>query len=218
MWNWRQISDMFLDLDGIRGISAASTAEANRRMRGAMLLQRPLYNIGDTRVLKMLLDAGYDPNGDCSELWSRANLHSLSRRPMRNFFWQSVRKAERERNPPEIVDKMANHFASPLHLAALTGNLGALEMLLAHGAKADTQMHVRRLTPLHLAAMGGHESCIDALLRHAPALVNLAALKDSKGRTPAFRAARRGYVEVAARLKRLERGVNDAAAIRPQTV
>ena len=42
---------------------------------------------------------------------------------------------------------------SPLHMAALTGNLGAVEMLLDYGAKPESRMHKRRLTPLHLAAM-----------------------------------------------------------------
>ena len=89
-------------------------------------------------------------------------------------------------------------------MAALTGNLGAVEMLLAYGAKPDSQMHPRRQTPLHLAAMCGHASCIDVLLRHAPAGVNLAKIEDAMGRTPAFRAAKRGHAEVAATLKRME--------------
>ena len=54
--------------------------------------------------------------------------------------------------------------------------------------------------------MGGHDSCVDALLHHASAGINLAAISDSKGLTPAYRAARRGHAELAARLARLELG------------
>ena len=196
-----------LDLDGQRGVFPALTAELMRRTGGAILLHRALFNIGDTRVLQMLLDAGHDPNGDLTEYLTMVDTQSdpsyqaLSEKAERN--------SERERSPGEFWDKIANGHCPPLHLAALTGNLGAVEMLLSHGATADSQMHSRQMTPLHLAAMCGHKSCIDALLRHAPEGVNLAALRDQQGVTPAFRAARRGYVEVAAMLKRLERGDKD---------
>ena len=58
----------YLDLDGQSGIVEAMTAEGNRRSGGALVLQRSLYNVGDTRVTRMLLDAGYDPNGDIPEI------------------------------------------------------------------------------------------------------------------------------------------------------
>ena len=116
----------------------------------------------------------------------------------------SAHESDEMPSPSNFSDKIAHFLGSALHMAALTGNLGAVEMLLAHGAKPGSQMHPRQQTPLHLAAMCGHASCIDVLLRHAPAGVNLAKIEDAMGRTPAFRAAKRGHAEVAAALERLE--------------
>ena len=59
-------------------------------------------------------------------------------------------------NPPSIADRFANFVGSPLHIAALTGNLRAVEMLLEYGADPTCEMHKRRLTPLHNAARRGH--------------------------------------------------------------
>ena len=194
---------VFLDCEGHTGIGAAHTAEWMRRSRGVMLLWTCVNHIGDTRVLKMVLDAGHDPNGDLSEKWTDPSKRKL---PLKIWQWLCELRSEWLRNPEGIHDKMGNWYCSPLHMAALTGNLGAVEMLLDYGAKPESQMHKRQLTPLHLAAMGGHDSCVDALLRKASARVNLAAIRDSKGLTPAYRAARRGHAELAARLARLELG------------
>ena len=60
----------FLDEDGHKGIGAAHTAEWMRRMGGVMLLWTAVNHIGDVRVLKMVLDAGHDPNGDLSAKWT----------------------------------------------------------------------------------------------------------------------------------------------------
>ena len=111
---------------------------------------------------------------------------------------------DRQRSPIDLAVRFANMQSGPLHLACLTGNIGAVDTMLAHGAKADSLNHWRRLTPMHCAAACGHEAVIDSLLRAAPVGVNLAAIKDKKGKTPAQRAAKRGYTELASRLQKLE--------------
>ena len=60
---------------------------------------------------------------------------------------------DRAKAPLDVLTRFSNMKCGPLHLACLTGNIGAVNMLLAHGAKADSQAnHWRKLTPLHCAA------------------------------------------------------------------
>ena len=94
---------------------------------------------------------------------------------------------------------------SPLHSAALAGNAGALQVLLAARANVAAQ-DWRGWTPLHVAANRGHSSCVQALLsfagslhdkKHVPqgepafggvplpqSARNLAQLVDGMGRSP----------------------------------
>ena len=195
----------FLDEDGHKGIGAAHTAEWMRRMGGVMLLWTAVNHRGDARVLKMVLDAGHDPNGDLSAKWTDP---SKRRPPLK--IWQGTCEILSDLSGvwwscSGLTDKMGNWRCSPLHMSALTGNLGCVELLLAYGAKPESKMHSRGLTPLHLAAMGGHQGVVDALLKAAPPGVNLARIGDNKGYTPAYRAARRGHAEIAAQLETLEK-------------
>ena len=167
-----------------------------------MLLWTAVNHIGDVRVLKMVLDAGHDPNGDLSAKWTDPSKRRL---PLRVWQWMSELKSDWQRNPHALTDKMGNWRCSPLHMSALSGNLGCVELLLAYGAKPESTMHSRGLTPLHLAAMGGHQGVVDALLKAAPPGINLARIGDNKGYTPAYRAARRGHAEIAAQLETLEK-------------
>ena len=201
-----------LDMDGQKGAKLAHSREAMARMRGAPLLQYAVLHNGDAKVVELVLDAGHDPNGDISEKWTNR------REWIPALFFRVIGRVatflhDRQRSPLGMFEHFANldgtFRASPLHMACFTGNLGAVNLLLSRGAKADSTMQCRRMSPMHLAAMGGHESCIDALLRHAPDGVNLAAIKDRTGRTAARWAAKRRYEQLALRLKRLEEGRAD---------
>ena len=195
----------FLAMDGRSGVKSAHTAELMAQTKGAMLVWYAVNHIGDTRVLQMVLDAGHDPNGMAKGGY-KGFASVPAKLPIRMGVPIMTFLSNHMSNPPSIADRFANFFGSPLHIAALTGNLRAVEMLLEYGADPTCEMHKRKLTPLHNAAMKGHASCVDALLRHAPAGVNLAARKDYLGRTPDRWAAKRGYTELAARLKRLAAG------------
>ena len=189
-----------------KGLAACFSREEMERSRKHVLLFRAVQHVGDTRVVKMALDAGCDPNGDWSKRWTE-EWNTVNKLPFRILVAVAKFVSDRQRAPMGILDKFANGiFGSALHLAALSGNLGAVELLLEHGAKPESQVHMRRMTPMHCAALAGHESCVDALLRRQPVGLNLAAFKDAKGRTPATLAKKRGYVELAARLKQLEKG------------
>ena len=202
----------FLDCSGKKGLAAGFARAEMERSRKHLLLFRAVQHVGDTRVVKMALDAGCDPNGDWSHRWT-TEWKKHNRLPMRALVAISTFVSDRQRAPMGLLDKFANGiFGSALHLASLSGNLGAVELLLRSGAAPESQMHRRKMTPMHCAALAGHESCVDALLRSAPAGVNLAAIKDGKGRTPALLAKKRGYVDLAARLAQLESDTAAAAA------
>ena len=61
--------------------------------------------------------------------------------------------------PPffELFDNMPG--AAPLHFAALTGNLGAVDLLLTRRADPDLK-NARGRTALALAAMAGHNDVV----------------------------------------------------------
>lgn len=190
----------FLKLNGRRGFGAAYTQEEHAKSKGAFYLLYAVNHIGDTRIVKMLLDMGCDPNGDCSCAWG----NERSKLPKLLLETVAVMAFERAKSPPDVLMRFANMKCGPLHLACLAGNLGAVRMLLEHGAKPDDSTnHWRMLTPMHCAATCGHAEVIEALLKHAPDGVNLACLKDKKGKTPAQRAAKRGFHELAQHLKQL---------------
>ena len=97
-----------------------------------------------------------------------------------------------------------------LHAAALNGNIGAVKLLLEHGADPASTKHSHGVTPLHLAAYNGHEAAVHTLLNAgAPA-----GARDKRGRPPSAWAKRRGHAELAACLTAVEqdqaRGVHVA--------
>ena len=87
--------------------------------------------------------------------------------------------------------------SSPLHIAAFTGNLGAVKVLLNGKADVHSTKQAYRMTPLHLAAMGGHKEIIEALLSEGAQ----ADARAHRGKTAADWARRRGHTQLAERLK-----------------
>lgn len=53
---------------------------------------------------------------------------------------------------------------TPLHTACYLGNVGAVELLLAHGADVASAAHPDKCQPLHLAARGGHVEIVERLI------------------------------------------------------
>jgi ankyrin repeat protein len=89
----------------------------------------------------------------------------------------------------------------PVHAAAYLGNLGALELLVAHHADVNSTQTSKGMSPLHFAAMCGHEAVTSRLLDAGA----LAATRDRKyNRTAAKWAERRGHDALAARLRDAE--------------
>ena len=82
----------------------------------------------------------------------------------------------------EFVDSRDAQINSPLHIAAQSGNLAAIEVLSKHGAELNA-MNSNLRTPLHLAAFNGHYQVLEALLTRGAA-VNL---KDEQQQTALHR-------------------------------
>ncbi|GLH09916.1 Ankyrin repeat and KH domain-containing protein mask [Gryllus bimaculatus] len=79
---------------------------------------------------------------------------------------------------------------NPLQLAASSGHVSSLQLLLEHGADIG-QINGEGQTALHKAALNGHSECIAALLAAgANPLV-----KDASGWEPLHLAARAGHIE-----------------------
>ena len=83
--------------------------------------------------------------------------------------------------------------STALHGACYTGNLGALRILLSHGADFNSTANPKRMTPLALAALAGHIDIVKELLGAGA----LTALKDKRGRTAAAWATKHGHHEIA---------------------
>lgn len=65
------------------------------------------------------------------------------------------------------LNKASSQFAfDPFHVAVLTCNLTAAELLMSMGASLSS-LDARGNTPLHLAAMMGDEVLLSVLLQHA---------------------------------------------------
>ena len=162
-----------------------------------------VFEENSAEMLTVLLEHGANPNLDTGR-WIPEMMQKVAlTRVLVPLFMSTVLRLKR--HPPGIVDHMANCLkATALHVAAFTGNLRSLEVLLAAGAATEgprTQFHMLRCTPVHLAAMAGHDAVAERLLVANPELVRV---RDRKGRLPSWWARRRGHAALATRLAQLE--------------
>ncbi|KAJ2779702.1 phosphate system positive regulatory protein pho81 [Coemansia interrupta] len=79
----------------------------------------------------------------------------------------------------------------PAHVAARTGSVSILKLLLAHGAPADVTDKDLIWTPVFYAASEGRIDCIRALIDAGCSL----DVEDENGRTPVYYAANEGHLE-----------------------
>jgi len=78
-------------------------------------------------------------------------------------------------------ERLANG-ETPLMLAARTGKVDAIQVLLAHGAEVNARENLRGTSPLMWAAANGNAAAIQILIEHGAA-VGARSLPTSKGRT-----------------------------------
>ncbi|KAF3007133.1 hypothetical protein E8E15_001879 [Penicillium rubens] len=97
----------------------------------------------------------------------------------------------------EDVDAVDHQGRTALHLAAASGNLPAVKLLLDKNTIDCGALDQRNSTPLHAAAMGGHLAVVDLLLRRTKAFLNC---QDIHGNTPLWWATSRYHDDVTKRL------------------
>jgi len=117
---------------------------------------------------------------------------------LKKILWVSKLVNRLLSRPPTILDHYAVGYATPLHLAAYNGNIGAVELLLGAGADVASTRHPLRMTPLHAAAAAGHREVCARLLAAGAAV----DARDGRGRTASAWAARRGHTELAREVSR----------------
>ena len=101
---------------------------------------------------------------------------------LKKILWVSKLVNRLLSRPPTILDHYAVGYATPLHLAAYNGNIGAVDLLLGAGADVASTRHPLRMTPLHAAAAAGNPGCIESLLNHKDA-ADLVMRPDGQGKT-----------------------------------
>jgi ankyrin repeat protein len=95
---------------------------------------------------------------------------------------------------------------TPLHHAAMRGDLSMATRLLSEGADVNVPHQKFRGTPLQYAASGGHPEMARLLMEHGAGVDAV----DSHGRTPLMWAAMQGHIEVAGELLKAGADVNRA--------
>ena len=148
--------------------------------------------VGDLDLISMLIARGHAVDYfDASKAVPK----------LKKILWVSKLVNRLMNRPPTILDHYAVGYATPLHLAAYNGNIGAVDLLLGAGADVASIKHPLRMTPLHAAAAAGHrEVCARLLAAGAPF-----DARDGRGRTPSAWAARRGHKYLMSQAFDLER-------------
>jgi ankyrin repeat protein len=108
-------------------------------------------------VLKYLLEAGADPSAANKD--GITALHEAAVYPAFAPAIKMLVKAGAQVDVPE-----AKYHFSPLHLAALKGNVEGVRELLAQGARPDSLAN-QSFTPLMLALNAGNQAIADLLLK-----------------------------------------------------
>jgi ankyrin repeat protein len=127
---------------------------------------------GDGEVYDAVMDTGLpfcDPN-----IW--ADVRGLMR-PIVRACDLLVRM--RHHDPGVIPDMSYMTRCSAIHVAAYSGNLGALEKLIERKVDINSTEHHWKMTPLHLAVMSGHETICARLISLGAAI----EIKDKRGRS-----------------------------------
>ena len=72
-------------------------------------------------------------------------------------FYSNVRCSDAEVNTPR------SNYQTPLHLAAVTGEIEIVKLLLEHNARIDV-LDIHQQTPLHKAAAYNHSEVCEYLI------------------------------------------------------
>ena len=158
---------------------------------GCALCGLAVEEVGGLDTLRALLEAGCDPN--------RNEAHEPAFSAF-NLMNKALSTYEALGGSSHTMLEASYTWSSPaLHVASIRGNLGAIELLLEHGAEVNLASNTTysRQTALHLAAWQGHATCCQKLLEHGAD----PRARDRRGWTPAKWAERAGQPDVAKMLR-----------------
>lgn len=160
--------------------------------------QSAVFAAGSVPVIKLLLEHGFDHE----RVGTWQDMNGFNRTLTLVGRWS--RRFGLDKSSAKIQWIYFSSVTTALHAAAFSGNLGAVDLLLEHGADAcSTRHYFLRCPPLTLAAHKGHERVAMRLVQAAPAAANM---RDSvHRRTPAQWAARGGHAVLAERLEEVAR-------------
>ena len=150
------------DNDKVRGMLADGLSPGTQNSNGLKAI-RAAIQWGNSQGLKLLLEAGADPNAAADSL-QKPPLHyaALSRGPKTNEMLELLLKAGAD---PNIVDKemgTALHWAVP-NRSLLSFRPDTIRLLLEAGADVNARNN-RQETPLHLASTGRVPEAVRLLL------------------------------------------------------
>ena len=131
-------------------------------------LQRATF-CGHIEVVKLLLDAGADPN--VTDRFGETLVYKASDGGHKNVLKLLL---DRGGNPT----KEDINLNTPLHKAALRGKNDVVQLLLERGAEVNEQ-NLRNRTPLHIATENGHQDVVQTLLEKG-------AMPISEGMSPGY--------------------------------
>jgi ankyrin repeat protein len=162
-----------------------------------------VFEENQAEMLELLLEHGAQLNIDDGS-WMPTPMRKVL--PLRLAFLRCIVPLQlQSKHPNALIEHFGSGLATtPLHAAAITGNLRSLKVLIKGGQTLEppgVHCHLVGCTPLHCAAMGGHQSIADELVAARPALL---AAKDNFGNTPSFWAEKRGHLKFASHLRALE--------------
>ena len=119
----------------------------------------------DMRAIKLLLDAGANPNQVSLYGWTALHYAVVSG------------DTEATRSLLPISRSAPGHHGerakSPLYFAAKRGHTEVVCMLLAAGVDVNgARRNIEKMTPLQAAVVGGHSAIVDGLLAAGADLIN----------------------------------------------
>jgi ankyrin repeat protein len=131
------------------------------RGMGENILEYAIYH-SPLAFIRKLLDLGADPNYDDPAGFPSLIATLSADRPDR---WELLKLLLD--HGADVLQRGVNGY-TPLHHAAATNDVPAIELLLAHGADPGARTNVDDYaTPLEEAERGNHHAAAAALRRHA---------------------------------------------------
>ncbi|PIQ28309.1 hypothetical protein COW36_04255 [bacterium (Candidatus Blackallbacteria) CG17_big_fil_post_rev_8_21_14_2_50_48_46] len=160
------------------GYQATAWAKGEKNLKSYLREQELFEALDDQDLnrLKKLLEQGVDPTAHSLEMHWQTPLHILLTWPAGQIKQNFLKMLMAYEVCREAEDWQGNR---PMHLAAETGQTGALSILQAHDAALEARNHLGQ-TPLMLAALAGEK---EALLWLINAGANPQRL-DNTGKTP----------------------------------